>query len=60
MGKLTPAEMRLFALGAALYGSNTEGALIVSQALHEMQQLRRKAESRPRRAAKSRPRRKGE
>ena len=41
--KLTDAEMRLFCLGAALYGANREGARIIGAALDEMTRTRKAA-----------------
>lgn len=45
--KLTDAEMRLFCLGAALYGANREGARIIADALDEMTRSRKQAVKKP-------------
>jgi len=50
--KLTDAEMRLFCLGAALYGANREGARIIGEALDEMQRLKKRAKKPKRRTKK--------
>lgn len=51
--KLTDAEMRLFMLGAAMYGTNTEGTRIIANALGEMTANRKKvAAKKPKRRPK--------
>lgn len=50
--KLTDAEMRLFCLGAALYGANREGARIIADALDEMTRSRKAAAKKPKRRRK--------
>lgn len=40
---LSDSEMRLLALGAAMYGTNTDASRIIATALDEMQRLKRPA-----------------
>lgn len=50
--KLTDAEMRLFVLGAALYGANMEGSRIIANALGEMERLKKAAKKTTKRRRK--------